>query len=351
MKRHTKDYYKILGVAKDADTDVIKKAYRKLAMKYHPDKNPGDKEAENMFKDASEAYEVLSDPKKKLIHDSGGIAFDGFRFNPSNMFDPQSIFMNMGQNTRRRRSRINQDNRVIYRSSLEEILNGTKIEIEIQRYIACSKCQGNGHIVTDKNCSVCNGRGMVSSTNGITFITRTCPKCGGSIKEIEPCFDCNEQGYIVNREKISVAIPAGISNLSSLKLKGKGNEVYYGKQKIVGDTYVVIDYPESQDGVALRNGDIYASVNVPFNLIWLEASIKVNIFNIREIDIKLDSSKSSGHQYTISGKGVDNNHSAFIKVFVDIPQNKVSKKNREKLDAVLRDVYGKPDGIFKPSAV
>jgi len=348
MRRNTKDYYGILGVKKNADVDVIKKAYRKLAMKYHPDKNPGDKEAENMFKDASEAYEVLSDPKKKAVHDNGGMAFDGIHFNSSDIFNTmRASFMN----TKCRRSRINQDNRSIYRASLEEILNGIKIEIEIQRYIACEKCHGNGNIVTDKNCSVCDGKGMVSATNGMTFITRTCPKCGGSLKEIEICYHCNEHGYITNREKISVTIPPGISHLSSLKLKGKGNEVYYGEQKIVGDMYIVVDYPESQDGVSLRNGDIYASVNIPFNLALLEDSIKINILNTKEIEIGLDSSKPSGYQYTIKGKGVDDNHSAFIKVFIDIPQNKVSKNDREKLNAVLRDVYGKPDGIFRPSAV
>lgn len=351
MKRKAdKDYYKILGVDKNADPDTIKKAYRKKALEHHPDRNKGDKKSEELFKDISEAYEVLSDNDKKSRYDRG----DEFEF----CFDPNDIFaqmfnmaFNFGGNSRTKKKRsygvrFRPDNKLVYRAGIEDIIKGKKIEIDFTRHITCEKCQGVGYIEKEEICDVCNGQGMLNSLNGNVYFSMTCGECGGSGKKMSKCKDCEGNGYKSVSEKASVNLPPGIGPMSALKMTGKGNTIYFNGQKTTGDTYIVIDYPQREKGVILSNGDIHTSITVPFNTVMSEKEIKVNILGCKEITLKLDSSKKTGHQYKIEHQGVTDKNNAFIRVFIDIP--KMSAENKQKILAVVNDVLEKTSMVYSP---
>jgi len=344
-RKKNKDYYEILGVDKAADEEEIKKSYRALALKYHPDVNPNNKEAEEKFKDISEAYEVLSDSEKRASYDRGGVDF--FSFNPNDIFSTfvDNTFNIFFQNQRT----VNADNRMVYRASLKEILRGSKVVVNITRFIACEKCRGQSVEIGKKICSHCNGAGYSTVRQGLAIFKSICNHCRGTGKEIKKCVSCNG-GYSTTHEKVEVVIPVGIYPTATLRLKGKGNEVYMGETRIVGDTHIIIDYPTTQDNVSLVHGDICATVYVPFNQILAEEEIKVNILDCKQISVKLSSSNKSGHVYKIQGEGVLPNNDANIKVFVDMPKNKVSEEESEKLNKILKDIYGKSTTTYNPSS-
>ena len=372
MKREHKDYYKILGVDKDVNAEDLKKTYRKLALKYHPDKNQGDKKAEEKFKEISEAYEILSDPKKRERYDMGGdIGFNFEGFDPVNIFS--SVFgrefgtsgfgnMNMGgfninfgdfggQQKKTYRT-INTDSKIVCRIELKNAIKGGTAEIKLTRRIACKKCEGQGVKYSDDVCTSCNGNGKLVTQQGYMRVVKTCGACGGFGYKAEKCSECNGAAYNTLSEKLKVKIDPGIRPLSSLKLKGKGNEVYYNKgQKVVGDAYVVIDYPQEYKGVILDRGNIYASVKVPFNTLLNEEEITVDILGCKDIKFKLDLEKKSGDQYKIEGAGVDTNNFALIKVFIDVPENKISRTEQKKLIKCLKEIYGDPARVFTPHSM
>jgi len=350
MKRSNKDYYETLGVDRGADEEAIKKAYRVKAQKFHPDKNPGDKSSEEKFKEVGEAYAVLSDPQKRRRYDSGDMGFaQDIHVDPFDIFS--SFFRNArGFSVPRQTIRFNTDNKMIYRASLEEIIRGNNVVVGFNRQIACEECKGNGSQQGVSKCSGCNGTGMKAQRTAMMFFSSTCNECGGDGREFKKCSKCNGTGYSSKPEKVSINIPKGVNPMSALRLKGMGNEVYFGEQKVIGDTYVIIDYPSSHNGVSVKNGNIYASVWVPFNTILNEKKIIVNIFGCKEIEIKLDHNKPSGSQYRIKDAGIMANCDAFIKVFIDFPKNKISKENAKKLADIMREVYGEPDTRFDPSA-
>ena len=362
MSKKPKDYYKLLNVDRDSDADAIKKAYRKLAMKYHPDKNQGDKKAEDKFKEISEAYGVLSDPDEKAYYDRTGQVkgSGGGRYaDPFDIFS--SVFgdmgfnrgFNRGFNTPRRpnRSYIYKDNKFVYRIGLKEVITGGVAKMKFKRQIACDKCKGAGYEELEKKCGDCNGSGMFSQRSQNMIFQTTCSKCGGYGREIKQCDGCNGRGYSIKKEKISLKIPAGVRPLTSLKIKGKGNEIYEGDNKVTGDSYVVVDYPNVYEGVRLDRGDIYTSIQVPFNTILGEKKIKVNIFGCKEIEFKLDLNKNNGYQYKIEDAGVTENNDAFIKVFVDLPKNKISEQDRKKLIKSMEEVYGNATDSFNPTRI
>jgi molecular chaperone DnaJ len=349
MKKPSKDYYEILEVDKNADTETIKKSYRKKAIQYHPDKNPGNKEAEEKFKSISEAYEVLSDPEKKQRYDmTGDNAFHNF---DSNGFDPFTMFSTMFKtNNFRSHIRIDPDNKVSYRASLKEIIQGAKVEVLLKRNIHCEECKGQGHSTSDANCPTCNGSGYQISKMGQMTMTMPCSKCGGSGKQMNSCHKCNGHGYFEKKEKVSFDIPKGINPLTVLRIKGKGNEIFYQNNKLIGDTYIVIDYPKQEHGVAIKTGDIYTYIKVPFNCILEEEKIMIDIFGCKELELQLDSSKPSGYEYKLDGQGITSDKSAFVKVFVDFPKNKISEEDRKKLINVMGEIYGRSTTRFKPES-
>jgi len=348
MNKNGKDYYKILGVEKNADEESIKKAYRNLAHKYHPDKNPNNKEAEEKFKEISEAYSTLSDSDAKQIYDNGGMR--AAHFDPFSSFTTASnIFGNM-RFTVDNSFAVNPDNRIAYRIGMENIIKGGKAQIDFTRFIACDKCFGKGRINSKDKCRTCNGLGNVffSVQNNVVFNT-TCSECKGTGKKTDPCEKCGSTGFKKINEKLSVDIPAGLNPMSALRIKGKGNEVYYGGGKTVGDTYIIIDYPQNYKGITLRDGNIYASINATIDSVLAEEKIKVNILGCKEVEFKLDSSKNSGYLYKIEKQGITDDKHAFIKVFIDIPKNKISEEDKEKLVKLMRDVYGKPTTKYEPT--
>lgn len=351
INQFEKDYYGVLGVATDADVETIKKAYRKKALEFHPDKNPGDKSAEEKFKDIAEAYDVLSDPKKRNRYDHGDIEV-GRDIN-ANPFDIYSSFFGSsgGFSVPHQTIRINNDIRLIYRASLEEIIKGSTVTINFDRQIACLECRGGGYKSSSNKCLSCNGTGNKGFQNLGMMFRITCNDCNGTGKEHKRCEHCNGKGYSPKPEKASINIPKGINPMNMLRLRGMGNEVYFGNQKINGDTYVVIDYPTTNEGVSVKNGNIYASIFVPFNAILNEENIKVNILKCKDIELKLDSNKPSGKTYCIKGEGVLSEQDAFIKVFIDFPKNKLSKENAKKLADIMREVYGEPDTRFYPTPI
>ena len=361
------DYYELLGVTKESGAEEIKKAYRKKAIQYHPDKNSGDIKAEEMFKKISEAYEVLSDPTKKDNYDNGfsrfsynasmnpndifssafgNMSFNGTNFNFSNMsFSFEDL---MGSNFSRKAPRIPPDNKAVYRATMQDIINGNNIELQIKRHIACDKCNGIGINTTSEKCEACQGQGKRNSRTANMIFSSICNNCGGTGKNNKKCETCNGSAYSVVTENVNLKIPMGISPMSTLRLKGKGNEVYGGGVKNVGDTYIVIDYPQQYKGVNLKDGNFYISIRVPFNAALSEEEIEVDILGCKKVTLKLNSEHKSGYLYVVEKGGINENNYAFVKVFIDFPKNKISKEDKLKLISVMKEIYGLPTNKFRP---
>lgn len=354
MKNKTEDYYEILGVKKEDNEETIKKAYRKKAMQYHPDKNPGDKASEEMFKKVSEAYEILSDPNKKAQYDSGGNIGSLFA-NPQDIFSSffggnRGFSFSFGNQGFQNAPRISQDTKGVYRASLKDVITGAKIDVQLKRQNSCHKCFGSGHKGNQEKCRTCNGQGMRTVVNGNMTMSTTCDACFGLGQKHTPCPDCNGQGYHVSYDKISLTIPVGIPPLSTLRIAGKGNEVFVDKQKVTGDAYIMIDYPTKYQGVTMENGNIYTSITVPFTSVLNEDEITVNILDCKNIGFKMDANNKSGHTYKIEHGGVKEHNDAFVKVFIDFPKNKISDEDRQKLIKITREIYGQSPTIFKPES-
>jgi molecular chaperone DnaJ len=375
-KQSNKDYYAILGVAKDSSQEDIKKAYRKLALKFHPDKNHS-KDAEDKFKEINEAYEVLSDKDKRANYDNFGTSDvnKGFHSNFSNareaythfsrFFDGDEDFYsfmnpfgrgmrNDSKTVRVRQKFINPDLRVPCQIGLKDAIKGGEMIVEIDRAIACDVCKTTGFDIFQEpeTCKVCNGQGMrIGQMSGNVIIQQMCNGCGGSGKQLKPCTKCNGDSYTESKETISVKIPAGIPPMTSLRLRNKGNITYQGNHRVEGSLFIVIDYPDEENGIKLNNGNVYLTVKIPFNLMMMGEQVKINLLNIKKIVFNLDPDKPSGHEYVIKDGGVGEGKSAYIKVFADFPQNKISEENRKKLIEVMREVYGNISTTFKPESL
>lgn len=360
------DYYSILEVDRNASEDVIKKAYRKKAMQYHPDVNAGNKEAEEMFKKVSVAYETLSDPDKKEVYDNGGrMNGSAFGFDPGINFNfggfgntggiPNDVFNSFiwgmaGNNFNKRNNSIPQDIKLSIRLSMVDIFTGTKINIKLMRKKACEKCHGSGNTKTSETCTVCNGSGNTQKVSGNMIFQATCRSCGGSGGKNEKCSSCKGVGCKEDEEKIVVSVPAGINPMSTMKLNGKGNEVYVNNSKIIGNAFLTIDYPARHQGVIIENGDIYVTVSVPFSQVLIEETIKVDIFGCRKLNLKLNSNNKSGHIYKINNEGLGKNNNAFVKVLIDLPKNNISEENKKKLLSVIKEIYGELSTEFRPES-
>ncbi len=320
-----KDYYDILEVSKDASQDEIKKAYRKQALKYHPDKNPGDATAEAKFKEAAEAYEVLRDPEKRSKYDRfGHSAFDGaggFGGGGMTMDDIFSQFGDIfsgfgfggfggfGGGSQGRRRAVNKGSnlRVTVKLKLSEVASGVEKKIKVKKYIACDTCGGNGakNGTATSNCNTCHGTGHVTQVTN-TFIGQmqtqsTCPNCRGEGKIIsEKCEACYGEGIVKKDEVISINIPAGVSEGMQLKMSGKGNAPRRGG--VNGDLIVVIR--EEEHSELFRDGN-----DVVFNLyLSMPQAILGDTVEIPTIDsrvkIKIDPGTQPGKILRLRGKGV-----------------------------------------------
>ena len=354
-----RDYYEVLGVEKSANADEIKKAYRKAAIKYHPDKNPGDKEAEEKFKEAAEAYDVLSNPDKRARYDQfghagmNGAAGGGFGgFGGGGGFSMEDIFSQFGDifgghfgggfggfGGGRGGQRINRgsDIRVKVRLTLAEIANGTTKKLKINKSIACSKCGGSGADGSNgyTTCSTCGGSGYVTRVEN-TFFGRmqtrgVCPTCGGEGKVInKPCSECSGEGTVRGSEVVEIKIPAGVGEGMALTVSGKGNAARHGG--VNGDLLVVIE--EERDPQLLRDGDdLIHNLNITVTTALLGGEVEVPTIE-GKAKIKIAAGTHAGKVLRLRGKGlpsVNGYGRGDILVVVDITIPSSLSKDERKL--------------------
>lgn len=357
--KEKKDFYAVLGVEKTATPEELKKSYRKLAQKYHPDLNK-EVGSEDKFKEVNEAYEILSDAGKRDRYDQSGgedvgdmkytdpneffARFAGFRFEDDDEEEEREIKF--------RQKQINPDIKISCRISLKDAIKGGAIELKLKRNIACDKCKTVGVGEIGGKCHSCKGKGHITTRASANMVFRqTCPHCNGLGKSIKPCSECKGNGYKSEEDKIEIKIPKGIRNGAILRAKERGNVTYREEDKISGDLYILVEYEPRDDGVLVENDNIYLTIKVPFNAALSEEDIKVNLMGIKKINLKLDASKFSGHQYEVKGEGMKEESSAFIKVYFDLPKNDISDEDKKKLIGVYQEIYGNPTTTFKPSTV
>ena len=324
-----RDYYEVLGVEKSASADEIKKAYRKMAIKYHPDKNPGDKEAEEKFKEAAEAYDVLSNPDKKQRYDQfghagmGGAASGGFNAGGFSMEDIFSQFGDIfgghfgggfggfggfgGGRGRSPRVQRGSDIRIRVKLSLKEIVHGIEKKVRINKMVQCPECHGKGAAseADIKTCDTCHGSGVVNKVVQTMFgqmqSQSVCPTCNGEGKVIaKACSKCNGSGLVKDSEEITFKIPAGVAQGMQLTVQGKGNAAKSGG--INGDLLVLIE--EEPDKELQRDGNdlIYSLfVSVPDAILGTTAEVPSVDGKLR---IKIEPGTQSGKILRLRGKGV-----------------------------------------------
>ena len=317
-----RDYYDVLGVTREAEAEEIKKAYRKLAIKFHPDKNPGDKSAEESFKELSEAYEVLSEPQKRAAYDQyGHAAFDprarmgragagGFH-DPfeifREVFGGNSIFDEFFGTSRSDPTQPQRGNDLRYdlEISFEEAAMGCEKEVSVTKPERCDVCQGSGVETGSKTrtCSMCHGRGQVISSRGIFSIAQTCPQCQGAGRVVDkPCKTCHGAGRRDHTSKIKLRIPAGVDTGSRLRSAGNGEAGLRGGPP--GDLYVVLHIRAHE--IFQRDGDdLLCEVPVSFVQATLGTEIEVPTLN-GQATIKIPAGTQPGTMFRLRGKGVKN---------------------------------------------
>lgn len=319
-----RDFYEILEVPKSASTEEIKKAYRKKAIQYHPDKNKGDKESEEKFKEAAEAYEVLSDDNKRARYDQfghaglGGAAGGGGYGGGMSMDDIFSQFGDIfgghfggfggfGGSQRGRRVNRGSDLRVKVKLNLKEILNGVEKKIKVKKYVGCSHCDGNGseNGTSVSTCSTCNGSGMVTRVAntilGQMQTSSTCPTCNGDGKSItKKCTHCNGEGIMREDEVITIMIPAGVAEGMQLSMSGKGNAARRGG--VNGDLLIVVE--EEQDPNLIRDeNDVIYNLFLSFPTAVLGGSVEVPTID-GMAKVKIDPGTQPGKILRLRNKGL-----------------------------------------------
>lgn len=369
MAEQKRDYYEVLGVDKNADDATIKKAYRQLAKKYHPDMNPGDAEAEKKFKEASEAYAVLSDPDKKRQYDQfGHAAFDGgmgggaggFDFSGMDMGDIfGDIFGDFFGGGRRRSAdngpRKGANLRAVVRISFEEAAFGCEKEIEITLKDDCTTCHTTGAKpgTSPETCTKCGGKGKVVYTQqsflGMVQNVQTCPDCNGTGKIIkEKCPDCRGTGYIANRKKIKVSIPAGIDNGQSVRIRDKGEPGTNGGPR--GDLLVEVNV--SRHPIFQRQDmNIYSTAPISFAQAALGGEVRINTID-GDILYDVKPGTQTDTRIRLKGKGIPSLRNSsvrgdhYVTLVVQVP-TKLSEEAKEalrKYDDVSGQSLKKQDG-------
>ena len=315
-----RDYYEVLGVDRQASDQQIKSAYRKLALQFHPDRNPGDHKAEEKFKEAAEAYSVLADAQKRGMYDRFGHAGvsagagGGAGFDPTIFADFSDIFSNLGDvfgfgdilgGGRRRRGgpQRGSDLRYDLEITFDESAEGTETSIVLPREEACETCSGSGAApgTTAETCAQCRGTGQLRYQQGFLTVARPCSTCRGTGKTIaKPCATCRGMGRIARERKLTVKIPAGIATGQQLRLSGEGEHGSAGGPP--GDLYVVVHVQEHP--FFHREGDdLYCELPIHFPTLALGGSIKVPTLNGRE-DLSIPSGTQPGARFRLRGKGM-----------------------------------------------
>ena len=344
-----RDYYEVLGVNKSASADQIKSAYRKLAVKYHPDKNKNDKSAEDKFKEASEAYHVLSNSERKQNYDNfGHAAFEngggrgsGFgNFDFSNHFsDIFEDFFGEGFGGSRRSRRSNNrgsDLRYDLSISLEEAFSGKKQDIKFSTSEKCDTCKGSGSKPGYEagTCSMCGGHGQIRSNQGFFTVQQTCPQCAGAGEEItHPCTICNGQGKKQASKRLSVTIPKGVDDGTRIRLSGKGEAGSKGGSS--GDLYLFINV-HSNDLFKRSDENLFFECPVSIADAALGTSIEIPTIDGGKAKIKIPAGTQSGKQFRLRGKGMpymrgNDFGDLYVQVKTEVPIS-LNKDQRELLE-------------------
>ncbi len=330
-----KDYYKILGVSRDASEEEIKKSYRRTAMQYHPDRNPGDKEAEEKFKIASEAYEVLRDPEKRQIYDRYGIeglkgtgfaGFRGFEDIFSAFGDIFEDFFGFGTTSRHRvRARPGADLRYDLKISFHDAAFGKESDIEIPKNVVCEICNGSGAKpgTSPTHCPSCRGTGQVTRSQGFFTISTTCGQCHGAGKIVQnPCKECQGSGRVIRNRKIHIKIPPGVDTGSKLRVRGEGEEGERGGPP--GDLFVFL-YVEPHEFFSRDGDELICQMPISFSQAALGAEIEVPTLNGKR-NLTIPKGIESGEVLRIKGEGFPRLRShgrgdQVIQIIVKTPKN------------------------------
>lgn len=333
-----RDYYEVLGIAREAGDEEIKKAYRKLALKFHPDRNPGDKAAEESFKEVGEAYEVLNDPQKRAAYDQyGHAAFDprsragrggGFH-DPFELFREVfgggSIFDELfgGGRTDPTAPQRGADLRYDLEVTFEEAAHGTEKEIVFNKLDSCATCSGSGQEAGSKvkTCQTCGGRGQVVTSRGFFSIAQTCSRCGGSGRVVEkPCRDCRGTGRREKRATVKIRIPAGVDSGNRLRVAGAGEGGVRGGP--AGDLAVVL-HVKPHEIFERQGDDLFCEVPVNFVQAALGAEIQVPTLG-GKAQLKVPAGTQPGTVFSLKGKGIKNLQGygfgdLHVRVLVEVP--------------------------------
>lgn len=358
-----RDYYEILGVEKGADDAALKKAYRKQAMKYHPDRNPDDKEAEAKFKEVNEAYDTLKDSQKRAAYDQfghaafenggagaggfggggfGGAGFGGHDF--SDMFEDMfgDMFGGGARGGRSRGSQRGGDLRYNLSISLDEAYAGKPVQIKIPTSVSCDTCDGSGAKKGSdvKTCGTCGGRGEVRVQQGFFAMNRTCPDCHGQGQIIsDPCNDCHGTGTVHKEKTLNVNIPKGVDNGTRIRVTGEGEAGQNGAPS--GDLYIFIQL--KKHNLFEREGPhVLLDMPIDFVLAALGGQLEVPTLDGKKALLKIPEGTQSGTQFRLRGKGMPVTNSSsfgdmFVNVEVEVP-TKLSKKQKELLEQ-FREAY------------
>lgn len=352
MPTEKRDYYEVLAVSRTATEEEVKRAYRKLAVKYHPDKNPDDPHAEEKFKELGEAYDVLMDADKRAAYDRfGHAAFSQGMGRGGGFHDPFDIFREVfgggggggifetffggGAAVDREGRQRGSDLRYDMQITLEEAAFGVDKEIEVRKLDTCAKCGGQGAEPGSRtiNCPSCGGRGQVISSRGFFQVSQTCPRCRGVGQIIEkPCRACDGEGRAENTSRIKLKIPAGIADGSRLRSSGNGEAGIRGGP--AGDLYVVIHIKEHP--IFQREDDnLYCEVPVSFSLAALGGEIPVPTLE-GKANLKVPAGTQSGQMFKLRGKGVANVNARdrgdlFARLLVEVP-TRLNSEQRQKLE-------------------
>lgn len=344
-----RDYYEVLGVDKTADERDIKKAYKRLAMKYHPDRNQGDKAQEEKFKEAQEAYEILTDSRKRAAYDQyghagvdpnrGGGHGGGADF--GDIFG--DVFGDIFGGNRQRQSRARQGSDLRYNLelSLEEAVRGKNVEIRVPTLVACEPCDGSGAKKgsSPTTCPTCHGQGQVQMRQGFFAVQQTCPTCSGRGKIIsDPCRSCHGQGRVEKTKTLSVKVPAGVDTGDRIRLSGEGEAGESGAP--AGDLYVQVHVREHE--IFTRDGNnLYCEVPLSFTRAALGGDIEVPTLE-GKVKLKVTAETQTGKMFRLRGKGVKSVRSGGVgdlicKVVIETPVN-LSAKQKELLDELEKSM-------------
>ena len=342
-----RDYYEILGVDRDVDGDTLKKRYRKVAMKYHPDRNTGDNEAEEKFKEASEAYEVLSDVEKRKIYDQyGHEGLNGAGFSGSRNFDDIfdnfgdvfEEFFGFGRRGKRKRSGVTRGSDLRYDLTIdfEEAVFGTEKEIDITKNETCGRCSGSGSEPgsSPEICSRCGGSGQYTESQGFFTVRTTCPYCKGAGKVIkDPCKECRGHGIVKEAKKVSIKIPKGVDSGSKLRLTGEGESGRGGGPS--GDLYIFLNVRPHKH-FERKGTDIFCYVDITFVQAALGDKIKIPTLE-GETKIEIPKGTQFGDTLRLKNEGVPSLRTGRRGEQIVIIHIKTPTKINKKQEKLLKD--------------